>query len=470
MPSSPLHIPHDDGLRALGPEGWQSLIDYLSSRVRVASQVYVSRYHRFTRTQRGEFLEALSHEVVRVIPKHHIMKGSLTTVKHISTVMLAFANLLNPYKIISPPCLQRVFALLFQEAPVDPIAMDAATHGGHHERDAMLSAYEEEWWRPGNEPKRLSPVELMDVWAAQRSMIARPLPRSPPTDISLGLLSREALLDARNFTSKALEDVEQSLTANWDSMGRVETSLREYQGHLDHIRTAIPDSVEREKVLQLDLKDLKVTNLALRSFAALRFTEDEWSSLQKLSLNRVYSALICIRETFPDNETLSLCKMCLERDVFFAFNSIGLTHLILKNPPPTSPSLYRIHNILNNNSDPAVLLSDEMGGELRRWGLEVEHVPDWLRNKTFKLASMEQVYEAVHSQTDRISGLTKQHLILLKGVKEGLLDVLEKLEKGVTGDIGKVRSSAVRIADLSRDWRKVWKTREDVYPFPCEDI
>jgi hypothetical protein len=171
--------------------------------------------------------------------------------KHISVVLLAFGNLLFPHAIFTPTCLQRVFALLFQSGPVDPMAMDAASLGGEYQRDAVLSAYQEEWWRPGQDPSHLDPSQLMDAWADQRSMIARPLPRAPPTNLSLGLLSREALLDARSFTSTALETLEQSLIANWDSMGRVETSLREYQGYLNNIRSRIPDRVERERLVQL---------------------------------------------------------------------------------------------------------------------------------------------------------------------------------------------------------------------------
>jgi hypothetical protein len=56
----------EDGIRALGAGGFQSLLDYLSSRVRVATQAYVARFYRLSVRQRAVFLDALSHEVVSV--------------------------------------------------------------------------------------------------------------------------------------------------------------------------------------------------------------------------------------------------------------------------------------------------------------------------------------------------------------------------------------------------------------------
>jgi hypothetical protein len=154
-----------------------------------------------------------------------------------------------------------------------------------------------------------------------------------------------------------------------------------------------------------------------------------------------------------------------------AFNSVGLVHLILKNPPTTSQSLYNISGLLDtSNKDPEVLLGDAMGAELQSWGLEVKHIPEWLKTRSFRPAMMEEVFQAVQGKTDRLGSLTKEQLVLLKGYKEGLLRVVTKLENGNLNDMRKLHRSLNRVGTVSYDWVKTWGTRRDNHPFLDLDL
>jgi hypothetical protein len=53
-----------DILRGLPVAGWQSLLNYLSSRIRAAAQSYISHYYGITEEGRVVYVKALKHEVV----------------------------------------------------------------------------------------------------------------------------------------------------------------------------------------------------------------------------------------------------------------------------------------------------------------------------------------------------------------------------------------------------------------------
>ncbi|KAH6896061.1 hypothetical protein BKA70DRAFT_1116924 [Coprinopsis sp. MPI-PUGE-AT-0042] len=197
-------------LRNLTLTDWQSLLDFMSSRIRAASQSYVFRFGDLSEDSRISFLNGISREM------------------YTATFMMSFALMLHPHAIVHPPCLRDMFVVTFNGGS-DPASLDGASMGGFSQRDAILDRYIDAWWEEPNQPREVEIAEIVALWNQHKAFAIQPLPQLPPASIRLADLSMEKLHEAQKLTRQALGIVEKGLITNFTSLKRVKSSLRQFE-------------------------------------------------------------------------------------------------------------------------------------------------------------------------------------------------------------------------------------------------
>ncbi|KAH6894881.1 hypothetical protein BKA70DRAFT_1232222 [Coprinopsis sp. MPI-PUGE-AT-0042] len=228
MPSPPVLLRwNSETLRSLSAEGWQALLNYLSSRIRAASQTFIQRYESITKPERIDWVRAISHEVRTAI------------------ILLSMGSMRYPNAILAPACLRSVFLAVWTNN-VDITELDIASVGGHSMRDGVLNYYSDAWWTEGR-PEAIDSMRLVRAWVDQRSLIVRRLPEPPIVNLQLDFLTLEGLQDARSYTSQALKIVEEGLTSNFQASESIAASMEKYEKELQRGATSTRGPGDKRK-------------------------------------------------------------------------------------------------------------------------------------------------------------------------------------------------------------------------------
>ncbi|KAH6906279.1 hypothetical protein BKA70DRAFT_1429757 [Coprinopsis sp. MPI-PUGE-AT-0042] len=195
---------------------WQSLIDYLSARLRACAHHYATVTHFQDQDMKDKFISQLHDDVTTSILLYSA--GSLTCSSTLAR----------------PPCLQQLYMLAASNRLADASLLARAASPQHPVPDIMpphliLNA----WWTT-ELTQSFNPQRLFEIWRSQREHPGLPSRRNPPAiQAVFDGASRRSLQEAFVLTKEALVVTEVEITAARDSIAACEHSIARLQMESD---------------------------------------------------------------------------------------------------------------------------------------------------------------------------------------------------------------------------------------------
>ncbi|EAU80457.1 hypothetical protein CC1G_12550 [Coprinopsis cinerea okayama7 len=413
--------------------GWQSLIDYLSSRHRAAGVFYVVQYPVISKEDRALFLSALFHEI------------SMTA------FCLATATIKHPHSIVAPKCFRDLFQMFYDnEGQVDPLLIEIKVQDGEGERDRVLNQYVEAWWMPGNDRMKFSFDELVAIWRRQSATLTRTLPSPPPATVVLSELTLDALREARSLLRASLEIVDEELKANRDGARRVRSTLRilkQEQGE---------DAADAPELSGLDLD--------MVAHCTKPTDQEEWKDFFFFIADRIY---IAIQEApsmtmARDLRIEYVVRLSIEFQaamwvlgVVLSAEDIGRDLNLV--------SFTKVFRWMENR----VVLDGLFAGKIPSDQLEVgdrRHRPTWIDTQVFGFRTdrpLEEVYqEWLELRMARLplSTLSLDDLAVRRQKILRQLRTLMSLKKAADEERSRLKDQIKRVACVRERWSKHWES------------
>ncbi|KAH6869446.1 hypothetical protein BKA70DRAFT_1451911 [Coprinopsis sp. MPI-PUGE-AT-0042] len=194
-------------LNLTAPE-WQSLMDYLSARLRACAHHYATVTHFQEQEKKEKFLAQLHDDIT-------------------TSILLYSAGLLTCSSTITrPPCLQQLYILAASNRLDDASLLLQAASPQHPVPDIMSpNLILNSWWTTGG-VQSFDSQQLFEIWKSQLNHPGLPSRRNPPAiQAVFDGASRRSLQEVFVLTKEALAVTEVEITAARDSIAACDHSI-----------------------------------------------------------------------------------------------------------------------------------------------------------------------------------------------------------------------------------------------------
>lgn len=212
-------------LRSIGMPGFQSLLNYSSSRARAAALAYATKLHGMTPERQQVFSAFILNETVRLPALVASARYDKET-QMIAGLLLAIGTMAHGTHLVIPSACRRLMKLILHDQLSNFNLLMAAVGEDADGPDCLLAHYEGNWWSadPPTEPRQ-KVADLISFWDRQRGHL--PMQRHVPAydTVVLEELTSENLQEAHKAASSTLSLFDDEIERNRDELRRVREEI-----------------------------------------------------------------------------------------------------------------------------------------------------------------------------------------------------------------------------------------------------